>query len=60
MTREELNDLLNMYADAAYWYGDASGDYGSPDPDVHREVEERIWSEINISRICEKAGENRR
>ena len=49
MTRDELNDLLRQYADAVYWYGEESGQYGHPDPEIHKEIEEKIWAAISNS-----------
>ena len=52
MTREELNKLLKLYANGAYWHGEDTGDYGDPDPIIHEEVELKIWDAIspNIKR----------
>ena len=50
MTREELNKLLNLYANAAYWHGEETGDYGDPDPEIHKEVESKIWNAITSTK----------
>jgi hypothetical protein len=46
MTREELDKLLKDYAHGAYWYGEETGCYGKQDPDVHKEIEKKIWDAI--------------
>lgn len=46
MTREELNELLKEYARSAYWYGEDIGNYGEQDPEVHKEIESKIWKAI--------------
>jgi len=46
MTRAKLNKLLAEYARAAYWHGEETGQYGKQDPDVHKEIEQKLWDAI--------------
>jgi len=46
MTRKRLNELLKEYANTTYWYGENYGEYGKPDPKVHKQVESEIWKVI--------------
>ena len=51
MTRKALNELLKLYANGAYWYGEETGDYGYPDPEIHKEVEAKIWNAISPNKV---------
>lgn len=33
-----IENLLLEYAEAAYWHGERTGEYGKPDPEKHKDL----------------------